>query len=60
MRLNFELELEVWDRDFVGKLDALIEGKLAESRRLKRFELESATWLVRMRNAAARLLLPYL
>lgn len=60
LRLNFEFELEVWDRAFARKLDAIIDAKLAESRRLKHLELESATRLVRMRNAAARLLLPYL
>jgi cardiolipin synthase len=60
LRLNFEFGLEVWDRDFAAKLDSIIDGKLAESRKLRRLELESTTRLVRMRNAAARLLLPYL
>jgi cardiolipin synthase len=60
LRLNFEFELEVWDRAFAGKLDAIINEKVARTRKLTRQELTSASPLVRFRNAAARLLLPYL
>jgi cardiolipin synthase len=60
LRLNFEFELEVWDRDFVAKLNAILDEKVARARRLARQELTAAGPLVRIRNAAARLLLPYL
>lgn len=58
LRLNFEFELEVWDRAFAGKLDVIINEKVARTRKLTRQELTSASPLVRFRNAAARLLLP--
>ena len=60
LRLNFEFDLEIWDRDFTSELDGIVERKMAGSERLRRKDLLATGHLLRMRNAAARLLLPYL
>jgi cardiolipin synthase len=57
-RLNFELCLEVYDRDLAAKLS----GIMAENRasKLTRAALEGRSMAVRLRDAGARLMLPYL
>lgn len=60
LRLNFEFDLEIWDRAFTGEIDGIFENKMAGSRQLRRKDLLATGRLLRMRNAAARLLLPYL
>lgn len=57
-RLNFEVCVEVYD----GALAARLEGLMAQNRgrELTMAELGGANFPVRLRNAAARLLLPYL
>ncbi len=60
LRLNFEFDVECYDRALTAKLDALIDDKLARSRPLDPAELAARPVPVRLRDAAARLLLPYL
>lgn len=60
LRLNFEFNLEIWDADFTRDLDALIEAKIEASRPLTPRSLAATPAWARLRNAAARLLLPYL
>jgi cardiolipin synthase A/B len=60
LRLNFEFDLECYDRALTGEIDALIDGKIARSRRSSPAALQSAANWRRVRDAAARLLLPYL
>ena len=59
-RLNFEFDLECCDRDLAQKLDEIIDAKIARGHRLTWDELMARPVLSRMRDAAARLLMPYL
>jgi cardiolipin synthase len=59
-RLNFEFDLEIIGRDFTAELDAMIDAKIARGQRLSPDELAFEPIPLRLRNAAARLLLPYL
>ncbi len=60
LRLNFEFDLECCNRELTAQLDAVIDGKIARGRRLTPEELLAQPLPVRLRDAAARLLLPYL
>jgi cardiolipin synthase len=60
LRLNFELDLECASRDLTSQLDAIIDGKIAKGVRLDPVCLASERIGLRLRNAAARLLMPYL
>jgi cardiolipin synthase A/B len=60
LRLNFELQVELYDGAVCARLDALFESKRRAAR-----PLEASTWAgrplpVRLRDAVARLALPYL
>jgi cardiolipin synthase len=57
-RLNFELNVEVYDPDFAADLDGLMRAKMEQ--RLTVEMLNSRGMGVRLRDAAVRLLLPYL
>lgn len=59
-RLNFEYDLECYDAELTGRLDAIIDAKIAQGRKVTYRELKSAPVPVRLRDAAARLLMPYL
>jgi cardiolipin synthase len=59
-RLNFEFDLEIMDRDFTAKLDALIDARIASGCRLTPDMLLAEPVWKSLRNAAARLLMPYL
>jgi cardiolipin synthase len=59
-RLNFEFDLEIIDRDFTAKLDALIDSRIASGSALTADMLAAEPLWKRLRNAAARLLMPYL
>ena len=55
-RLNFELNVELHDREFAGG----IKGLASQARRLSLAELDADPLPIRLRNSAARLLQPYL
>jgi len=59
-RLNFEFDLEVIDRDLTQKIDALIDARIASGKVLTPGMLAAEPVWLRLRNAAARLALPYL
>jgi len=59
-RLNFEFDLEIIDQEFTAKLDGLIDARIAAGRRLTPDMLADEPVWLRLRNAAARLLMPYL
>ena len=59
-RLNFEFELEIIDPDFTAKLDGLIDARIASGRRITPDMLATEPVWKRLRNAAARLFMPYL
>ncbi|GEO98894.1 cardiolipin synthase [Methylobacterium haplocladii] len=57
-RLNFELNVEVYDTGLAERLDDFIQAK--RERRLTQADLDARGLPVRLRDAAVRLLLPYL
>ena len=59
-RLNFEFDLESYDRALTAEIDALIEKKIAQSRRVDLERLAAAPQWIQLRDAAFRLFLPYL
>ncbi|MGV8998258.1 MAG: phospholipase D-like domain-containing protein [Parvibaculaceae bacterium] len=60
LRLNFELNLECYDRSFTGRLNRLIDTKIASARTVNREDITSRSLPVRLRDAAIRLASPYL
>jgi cardiolipin synthase len=59
-RLNFEFDLEVTDRTLTAELDALIDARIATGWPLTAEMLDAEPLWKKLRNAAARLFLPYL
>jgi len=60
LRLNFEYNVECYDRDLAAAVDAIIDSKIAVSRPVVRDELLELPYPVRLRNGVARLFSPYL
>jgi len=60
LRLNFEFDVECEDSEFVTELDKVITERQAKSDLLGWDEFESRSIFIKLRNSAARLLLPYL
>ncbi len=60
LRLNFEFNLEVHDRDLPQKLANDFERDWARSREISAAEVHALPLLIRIRNNLARLLEPYL
>lgn len=60
LRLNFEFDVECYDRALIASVDALIDRKIARSAKLRRDDLMAAPKWTQLRDAAVRLLLPYL
>jgi cardiolipin synthase len=57
-RLNFEINLEVYHSGLVEQVSAIIRAN--QKARLTSQDLERRSWPVRLRDSAARLMLPYL
>jgi cardiolipin synthase len=60
MRLNFEFNVETYDRDLADGLDRHIAGVIAKSRRRTLAEVDARSLPVRLRDGVARLFSPYL
>lgn len=60
LRLNFEFNIEAYDSGVAGQLDAMIDERVARSRRLTLGELQQRPLLLRLRDGVARLMAPYL
>ena len=60
LRLNFEFLLECYDKDTVTAIDALIDDKISQARPLTSACLTARPLMVRLRDASARLFLPYI
>ena len=60
MRLNFEFNVEVYDRDLAGRLDRQIADVIARSRAKTLAEVDARSLPVRLRDGVARLFAPYL
>ncbi|MBN9545224.1 MAG: PLDc N-terminal domain-containing protein [Alphaproteobacteria bacterium] len=59
-RLNFEYDLECYDAGLTAALDAIIDAKIGNALELDCVGLATKPVLYRLRDAAARLLMPYL
>ncbi len=58
LRLNFEITMEFYDQELAKRLNGIIDGKRGDAVTLEQID---ARWpIVKIRDAAARLLMPYL
>ena len=60
LRLNFELDLEVYDLQFARLLEARCASAVAASRELTLAEMDGRSLPVKLRDGAAKLFSPYL
>ena len=60
LRLNFEYNLECYDRTLAAQLDAIVDDKIAGARLMTRAELDGRPFAVKLRDGLTRLLSPYL
>ena len=60
MRLNFEFQVECYDMGFTGEVDRLIDQKKIGATLLDAGRIAARSLPVKLRDSAARLLLPYL
>ncbi|UHD17674.1 cardiolipin synthase [Thiocapsa bogorovii] len=60
LRLNFEYNLECYDRDLSRRLHELVDAKIAASRELTLGDLAGRSIPVKLRDGFARLFSPYL
>lgn len=60
LRLNFEFNVECYDRELASQLVAMVDERRAISRRLTLKEVDSRSLPVRLRDGTARLFSPYL
>ena len=59
-RLNFEYDLECYDPALTQTLNGIIDAKIARGKRLNVASLIARPVWIRLRDAAARLMMPYL
>ncbi|HEX5772918.1 MAG TPA: phospholipase D-like domain-containing protein, partial [Geomobilimonas sp.] len=60
LRLNFELDLEVYDADFTRQLEEYFVAAVASSHQVSLAEMDARNLPVKVRDAAAKLFSPYL
>ena len=60
LRLNFEYNLECYDRGLATRLEAIVDAKIAAARAVTCAGLEARSLPVRLRDGLTRLLSPYL
>jgi cardiolipin synthase len=60
LKLNFEFNVEAYDRMLARRMNELVDDKIARSRRLTLEEVKRRNTALRLRDGAARLLTPYL
>lgn len=60
LRLNFEFNVECYDTELAGKLEDLMEEKMASAKALTLTEVDSRPLPVRFRDGVARLFTPFL
>ena len=60
LRLNFELMIECYDDGLTAEIDAVIDKRIREATRLTSQDLAARRPLTKLRDASARLFLPYL
>jgi cardiolipin synthase len=60
LRLNFEANLECYDADLAGTMEAHFQRIAGDAELVSLVQLQSLPWNVRLRNNIARLFVPYL
>lgn len=60
LRLNFEFNVECYDREFAASAERLIDAKIRNARRLTVDEVNGRSTPVKIRDGVARLFSPYL
>ena len=60
LRLNFELDVECYDREVAGRLDDMIAERITLSREYTMADADGRRFLARVRDGVARLFSPYL
>jgi cardiolipin synthase len=60
LRLNFEFNVECYDHSLAGQIGRLIDERISRSRRLTIAEVDGRPLPVRLRDAVANLMSPYL
>lgn len=60
MRLNFEVMVESYSPDLIREINQLIDRKKANSSKFASFDLLQRSFFAKLRDSAARLLIPYL
>lgn len=60
LRLNFEFNVECYDRDLAESLNKIVRAKMAVSRQTSLEEVDSRPMPIRLRDGVARLAAPYL
>ncbi len=58
LRLNFEMTVECYDPDLAGRIEAIIDERRGAALTLN--ELDRRPFIVKLRDAAARLTMPYI
>jgi cardiolipin synthase len=58
LRLNFELTVEFYDAEFAGRLTKIIDARRAKPITLR--EIDNRPFTMKLRDAAARLAMPYI
>jgi cardiolipin synthase len=59
-RLNFELSIVIWDRDFARRVETMLTEDFAQSRRVGAGELDDKSFWFRFGVRLSRLLTPVL
>jgi cardiolipin synthase len=60
LRLNFEFNIECYDRSVAAEVEGLVEERLARASRLTQADVDGRSLPVRLRDGVARLFTPYL
>jgi len=60
LRLNFELNVESYGREFAERMGKVIEEKLRGAREMTLTEADGRSYAAKLRDAVARLFSPYL
>ena len=60
LRLNFELNVECYGRDFADEMSKIVENKLRGAREVTLAEVDGRSYPAKLRDSIARLLSPYL
>ena len=60
LRLNFELNVECYGREFAGEMEKIVARKISSAREVTLAEVDGRTLPVKLRDAFARLFSPFL